>query len=1193
MNFQKLLFIILSLFVSIGGYSQVVVNEVFPNGTVELKNIGNTTVDVGSYWLCDFPQYDQLRNLNLLCGDLNMEAGSILAVETERVTIDAADGEMGLYLNNSFGSSSSILDYVEWGFSGHGRSNVAVSAGIWSTGQFEPAITAGASLSLSGSGDFVIQDPTVCEENDEQAMTCNVSGGTLTGGPFTFCIDGVGGDNIAAGAITVTGNSGANTQVVVTDDQGNILGLPPSFEAVDFEGAGEGTCLIWYLSYEGSVTGLEVGSNASDLAGCFSLSNSVTVYRQTPDGGTVQIAGGGDTFAFCAGQIMFDVEHTTTAPNLSYWYIITDDQNNILGFANSAETNSLDLSAAPPGTCRVWGWSYRGLNDPVIGGPLSQLTDDPCETISDNFITVFREVPDGGSVTLINGETEYVGTAGDIVVQVQHTTTAPNISYWYIITDDQDNILGFANSANTNTLDLSAAPPGTCRIWGWNYRGLDDPIVGDPITTLNDDFCEAISQDFITVVRQAEGANDCNVSGGTLTGGPFTFCIDGVGGDNIAAGAITVTGNSGANTQVVVTDDQGNILGLPPSFEAVDFEGAGEGTCLIWYLSYEGSVTGLEVGSNASDLAGCFSLSNSVTVYRQTPDGGTVQIAGGGDTFAFCAGQIMFDVEHTTTAPNLSYWYIITDDQNNILGFANSAETNSLDLSAAPPGTCRVWGWSYRGLNDPVIGGPLSQLTDDPCETISDNFITVFREVPDGGSVTLINGETEYVGTAGDIVVQVQHTTTAPNISYWYIITDDQDNILGFANSANTNTLDLSAAPPGTCRIWGWNYRGLDDPIVGDPITTLNDDFCEAISQDFITVVREPSAANVLEVERFVLIDADADIPIMDIYNGQQIEVTDLPTQNLSIQAIVNGNVESVYIQIRGTFFSDKIENYEPYTAFGDNRQTGDIAGRNFRLGDYLVRSTAHSEDNLRGDRSDILSVRFSIVDNISRPAVGSFTLVDPASDSDIAELQNGYVINRSTINVRANANDETESVRFYLLNSAGQVIFRSLENVVPYAAFGDRSGDYRSATLRDGVYYLKAVPYSANSAAGARGEESVIRFEIRANSQKSFNTDFTKFSDVETVELENVKFPNANHSVFPNPFTGTEFTVVMDTNVNSDATVIVSDATGRIILNENVAKGTSEHRVSLLDQNLGNGLYILRVESEGTEPFVQKLIKH
>ena len=174
--------------------------------------------------------------------------------------------------------------------------------------------------------------------------------------------------------------------------------------------------------------------------------------REAPDGGSVTLTDGGTTYSNCAGDIVFDVMHTTTAPNLSYWYIITDDQDNILGWLNSAEGNTLDLSVAPAGVCRIWGWSYRGLGDPVVGDPISTLTDDDCEDISDDFITVNREVPDGGMVSLLDGSsTTYVGTAGDIVFQVRHTTTAPNLSYWYIITDDQDNILGWLNSAEGNT----------------------------------------------------------------------------------------------------------------------------------------------------------------------------------------------------------------------------------------------------------------------------------------------------------------------------------------------------------------------------------------------------------------------------------------------------------------------------------------------------------------------------------------------------------------------------------------------------------------------------------------------------------------------------------------------------------------------------------------------------------------------
>ena len=251
-----------------------------------------------------------------------------------------------------------------------------------------------------------------------------------------------------------------------------------------------------------------------------------------------------------------------------------------------------------------------------------------------------------------------------------------------MITNDNNEILAYVNSANTNTLDLSAAPAGVCRVWGWNYKGEPNPVMFDDISTLSDGDCEDISDDYITV-------------------------------------------------------------------------------------------------------------------YRETPDGGSVTLTDGSTSYAGCAGDIVFDVMHTTTAPNLSYWYVITNDNNEILAYVNSANTNTLDLSAAPAGVCRVWGWNYKGEPNPVMFDDISTLSDGDCEDISDDYITVYRETPDGGSVTLTDGSTSYAGCAGDIVFDVMHTTTAPNLSYWYVITNDNNEILAYVNSANTNTLDLSAAPAG------------------------------------------------------------------------------------------------------------------------------------------------------------------------------------------------------------------------------------------------------------------------------------------------------------------------------------------------------------------------------------------------------------
>ena len=67
---------------------------------------------------------------------------------------------------------------------------------------------------------------------------------------------------------------------------------------VNFDGAGAGTCLIWNISYEDGLEGLAMDLNTADLVGCYSLSNSIAVVRNQPEGGTLE----GGPFEFCVGD---------------------------------------------------------------------------------------------------------------------------------------------------------------------------------------------------------------------------------------------------------------------------------------------------------------------------------------------------------------------------------------------------------------------------------------------------------------------------------------------------------------------------------------------------------------------------------------------------------------------------------------------------------------------------------------------------------------------------------------------------------------------------------------------------------------------------------------------------------------------------------------------------------------------------
>ena len=54
-------------------------------------------------------------------------------------------------------------------------------------------------------------------------------------------------------------------------------------------------------------------------------------------------------------------------------------------------------------------------------------------------------------------------------------------------------------------------------------------------------------------------------------------------------------------------------------------------------------------------------------------------------------------------------------------------------------------------------------------------------------------------------------------------------------------------------------------------------------------------------------------MPLFDLYEGQEIDISTLPNRTLSIQVYVKGSEEeSVFFDIAGQI------NFEPYTLFGD-----------------------------------------------------------------------------------------------------------------------------------------------------------------------------------------------------------------------------------------------------------------------------------
>jgi len=350
--------------------------------------------------------------------------------------------------------------------------------------------------------------------------------------------------------------------------------------------------------------------------------------------------------------------------------------------------------------------------------------------------------------------------------------------------------------------------------------------MGDNFASLMDEACEAVSSNFITVIREASVGSISFGGGATAT----TTCVDGVADGLMVNAPMT---NSSMTGWIITDAATGEILGLPaaPPF---NLDGAGPGTCLIYFVGHEADFMGAALGNNISGLTGTFELSNPLTVYREEADGGIVSLLDGSTSYTGTAGDIVFQVQHTNSAPNLPYYYIITDEFDNILEVHPTSAGNILDLSVAPPGICHIWGYSFSNATMPVMGQNVNTLTDEACESISDNFITVNRLA--GGGATCLITETPQVicGPNGFFTLWIDWNSANPNPDL--LIVDNITNTVVTQTSQSSGTISLGTFAETT----GYSYTITDLSLNNCSVTrTVNVVSCTTTPIELVSFTGE------------------------------------------------------------------------------------------------------------------------------------------------------------------------------------------------------------------------------------------------------------------------------------------------------------------------------------------------------------------
>ncbi|WP_111684446.1 T9SS type A sorting domain-containing protein [Winogradskyella tangerina] len=129
---KTVLGIVFSTMIGIAANAQAVIRVESVNTAtdeISLINLGDATLDIGSYWLCLGPgSYVQVSNAAV--GSTNLAPGENVSVA---YNVDPVADGFSLFTTNSFSSSDPniLIDYVQWGAGNQPRVGQAVTAGRW------------------------------------------------------------------------------------------------------------------------------------------------------------------------------------------------------------------------------------------------------------------------------------------------------------------------------------------------------------------------------------------------------------------------------------------------------------------------------------------------------------------------------------------------------------------------------------------------------------------------------------------------------------------------------------------------------------------------------------------------------------------------------------------------------------------------------------------------------------------------------------------------------------------------------------------------------------------------------------------------------------------------------------------------------------------------------------------------------
>lgn len=220
----------------------------------------------------------------------------------------------------------------------------------------------------------------------------------------------------------------------------------------------------------------------------------------------------------------------------------------------------------------------------------------------------------------------------------------------------------------------------------------------------------------------------------------------------------------------------------------------------------------------------------------------------------------------------------------------------------------------------------------------------------------------------------------------------------------------------------------------------------EPFQGDFWVIKLEDDTPPILS--SLSLINAQTDQIIGELKEGDVIDIASINSSNLSIQANVSGQLDSVVMELKGPIQHTQTEKKFPYTLFGDIQD--DVNGQTFPIGDYTIMGTPFYE----GKPFTMISLAFSITNTIPAPAlVWDKTLGGSGFETPtnaIATADGGYLLTGTSASP-VSGDKSTDKQGFWIIktDAEGNKVWDK-----SYSSSGS-DGLYHTIATTDGGYLL------------------------------------------------------------------------------------------------------------------------------------------